>query len=572
MSDTAPVTRLPGLALTLLFCVAATTACLSSDLHVLVRPDGSGTITHTLRISRSGLDHFNPLASAQQPLRQDNSALSRLPDAARIAMQIGRSVRLVTSRGNRWPDGEGRTAVYAFDSLDGLFIDAAFPVQESTAIALHVLGMDIHQRLDTRLGFALTPGADGTVVLTVRFADQRLDPSAGPARIDTKPENSPEDLAALRALVKGARTTLTVETETPLIRTNSPYSERNRVTLFDFDIERIALGDEVDKLWGFQPASLDEIRWALHDLPGATLALDRDITLEFEGRPRQGAAPAQPLPDTEIYLAPLTTAANGAIAVGPPVNITNSPGYDNQPSFDPAGGAIFFTSVRGGPSNATDIYRYDIARRSTSRVTSTPESEYSPTVMPGGRRLSVVRVEPDGTQRLWSFTLDGRDPGLVLTGIKPVGYHVWAGDQSVALFVLGSPPTLQLADTRTGSADVIARDVGRSLQPIPSGGVSFVQRRTNAAGAPLLTVMQLDPAARSATPLIDVMSGESEPYLAWLPDGALLVAHGDALYSWRAGQPGWRLVADLAGLGLRGVTRLAVSPRGDHLAMVGRSR
>ena len=44
----------------------------------------------------------------------------------------------------------------------------------------------------------------------------------------------------------------------------------------------------------------------------------------------QAAAP--PPPDTEIFLAPLTLRA-GAPVVGPPVNITNSPGYDNQPSF-----------------------------------------------------------------------------------------------------------------------------------------------------------------------------------------------------------------------------------------------
>jgi len=49
--------------------------------------------------------------------------------------------------------------------------------------------------------------------------------------------------------------------------------------------------------------------------------------------------------------------ANGA-AVGAAVNITNNAGYDNQPSFAPDGGSLFFTSIRGGAT--TDIYRYDI--------------------------------------------------------------------------------------------------------------------------------------------------------------------------------------------------------------------
>ena len=40
------------------------------------------------------------------------------------------------------------------------------------------------------------------------------------------------------------------------------------------------------------------------------------------------------------------------------MNITRSPGYDNQPSFTPDGAAILFTSNRGGTQ--TDIYRYDV--------------------------------------------------------------------------------------------------------------------------------------------------------------------------------------------------------------------
>jgi hypothetical protein len=44
-------------------------------------------------------------------------------------------------------------------------------------------------------------------------------------------------------------------------------------------------------------------------------------------------------------------------------------------------------------------------------------------------------------------------PGaVILERIKPVGYHTWANDTLLALFVLGSPNTLQLASTTTGAA------------------------------------------------------------------------------------------------------------------------
>ena len=285
--------------------------------------------------------------------------------------------------------------------------------------------------------------------------------------------------------------------------------------------------------------------------------------------------PAAAPPDTEILLAPLSPGASAP--VGPPVNITNSPGYDNQPAFTPDGSGILFTSIRGGGTQ-TDIYRYDVASGETRRVTSTPESEYSPTVTPDGAHISVIRVEADGTQRLWRFTIDGRAPELVLTNIKPVGYHAWADDHTLALFVLGSPATLQLADTSTGNAVVLVKGIGRSIQRIPGGGtISFVERTGGTApGDATLSIRELDPKTKRITPLVDAVSGAREADCAWTPDGMLVMAEKDVLYGWRrgqtaaagSGQGGWRTLTDLAALGLHGVTRIAISPHGDRIAFV----
>ncbi len=62
--------------------------------------------------------------------------------------------------------------------------------------------------------------------------------------------------------------------------------------------------------------------------------------------------------------------------------------------------------------------------------------------------------------------------------------------------------------------------------------------------------------------------GATEADTAWMPDGRLLMAHKDVLFSWKPGDGDWTRVADLDRLGLRGVTRLAVSPTGDRLAIV----
>lgn len=310
----------------------------------------------------------------------------------------------------------------------------------------------------------------------------------------------------------------------------------------------------------------------------------------------QPPAPAAAPPNTEIFLAALTM-TNGTLIVGTPANITNSPGYDNQPAFTPDGRSILFSSVRSAATAAssaaaslpvvpataaaipaTDIYRYDIVSKQIARVTATPEGEFSPTVMPDGRRISVIRVEADGTQRLWSFTTDGQGPALVLADVKPVGYHAWIDDHTLALFVLGNrgePATLHVADTKTGKSEVIARDIGTSVKRMPSGAVSFVQREPRAgATAAAATVRQLTVTAtdRQVSTLVRPVTGASQPDLAWMPDGTVLMAHDGTLYRWRAGDADWTTVANLEALGLRGVTRMAVSPGGEMIAIVGQSR
>ncbi|MGH7541284.1 MAG: TolB family protein, partial [Gemmatimonadota bacterium] len=264
-------------------------------------------------------------------------------------------------------------------------------------------------------------------------------------------------------------------------------------------------------------------------------------------------------PDTDIWIADLER-RDGALALGVASNLTAREGYDNQPSFTPDGGSLLYTSRR---EDQTDTYRLDLATGRIEPVTSTPESEYSPTVMPGGDRFSAVRVEADSTQRLWSFDLDGTDPRLVLSDVAPVGYHAWVDAGRVVLFVLGSPPALHLAELRTGATRVVAEAVGRSLQPIPGrAAVSFVDR-----SAEPWWIAELDATTGEVRRIVETLEGSEDH--AWTPDGLLLMGRESGIYAFDpAGGAGWRQLAALRDAGVDAITRLAVSPDGRRLAWV----
>lgn len=260
---------------------------------------------------------------------------------------------------------------------------------------------------------------------------------------------------------------------------------------------------------------------------------------------------------TDIFLAPVTM-QGGRPVIGAPVNITNLPGYDNQPSFMPDSRSILFTSNRDG--GQTDIYRYDLASKTTTRITSTPESEYSATVMPGGKRFSVIRVEKDSTQRLWSFVLDGTDPRVILPALKPVGYHAWLDEDRLALFVLGRPNALVYGNVKSQKCDTLARGIGRSLARLPtSPGFSFTQLVDSAQ-----RVRTLSGSGGTPRDVVSLPRGAQD--LAWMSDGTLLTGSGTKVLSWQSGAIAWATAGELTGL--RDITRLAVSPDGRWLAIV----
>jgi dipeptidyl aminopeptidase/acylaminoacyl peptidase len=270
-------------------------------------------------------------------------------------------------------------------------------------------------------------------------------------------------------------------------------------------------------------------------------------------------AEAQQRPTSEIFLAPFSV-KDGTPVVGKPVNVTVHAGYNNQPSFTPDGRAMLFTSDRDG--GQTDIYRLDVASRVISRVTSTPESEYSATVMPDGKRMSVIRVEADGTQRLWSFAMDGTDPRLVIDALKPVGYHAWVDANTIVTFVLGSPNALAHTDIKTQKSDTLARDIGRSLLPLPQkGGFSFTQRVDSSSVA-----KTMEWPSKATRDLVAMPKGAQD--LAWAGRGMLLTATGTKLWSWRSGATGWTEVGDYASAGMADLSRLAISPDGKWIAIV----
>lgn len=277
--------------------------------------------------------------------------------------------------------------------------------------------------------------------------------------------------------------------------------------------------------------------------------------------------PPAPMAATDIYLLPLTDGL-ASLKSAKPSPISIAPGYDNQPMFSADGRRIVFAANRDGKQ--VDIFVFERAGHHVSQLTETAENENSPTFLPAGigepGGFSVVRTEPDRAQRLWRFDAQGHHPELVLTDVKPVGYHAWVDAERVALFVLGQPATLQIANVRIGTAEIAADGIGRSLHHIPgTRSVSFVHREASGQ----FWVTEIEIPSKQMTRVVKAVDGSTDHDMAWMPDGqTMIMSAGTKVFAWTRGAAGWTEVFDASTHQLGVVSRLAVSPTGDAIAIV----
>lgn len=147
---------------------------------------------------------------------------------------------------------------------------------------------------------------------------------------------------------------------------------------------------------------------------------------------------------------------------------------------------------------------------------------------------------------------------------QSVGYHAWGDEYTLGLFVLGNPPTFQLVNTQTGDGKILAEGVGRSMHKIPGQhAISFTTKPNDK----IWWINRLGLDSQQITRLTQTLPG-SEDY-AWLPDGSMLMGSGSKLYRWQAESPNeWQLLADFSADSLHDITRIAVSPDGQYLAVV----
>jgi hypothetical protein len=265
---------------------------------------------------------------------------------------------------------------------------------------------------------------------------------------------------------------------------------------------------------------------------------------------------------SEIYLFDLKIKKD-EISVSNPVNITNHKGYDNQPFIHPTQPVIYYASFND--DGRSDIKSYNYKTKETVSITQTQEREYSPTLTPDQQSLSCIIQRDNDAQDLGKYPLAGGDPSVIIDNMI-VGYHVWADNSHLAMFVLGTPNTLHYLRLPTKEDTVIAQNIGRSLHKIPGqSAISFVHKVSDTEWA----IKKLD-SRTMAVSTITAPLPTVEKDLTWTSDGKIIMSQGEKLFFCNPKKSKeWRPVQIKSGTEvLKKITRLAASADGKKLAVV----
>ncbi len=277
-----------------------------------------------------------------------------------------------------------------------------------------------------------------------------------------------------------------------------------------------------------------------------------------------GLSQGQDLPNTNVYLLQMEQ-VDTLLTFDSPQFLTgfNTGGYNNQPNF--VSNTELMMTVGLENSNQTDIYLFDLEKKTRLRMTKTPESEYSPHVSPENLFFSVVRVETDEghSQRLWQYPFDRKDQGRpVFKYLRGIGYYYWLDRFRVALFNVADVNYLSLGDTRDETTRHLAPNVGRSFQKSPNGRLVFVHKITEGNWV----IKAMDTNSLEVETIVPTLP-DCEDFII-LKDGSILMGKGSRLYQYHPRKDKiWREVAELKNLGIFHITRLAASSDGK-LAIV----
>jgi hypothetical protein len=268
--------------------------------------------------------------------------------------------------------------------------------------------------------------------------------------------------------------------------------------------------------------------------------------------------------DTEVWVGALDL-RDGRFVASDLKNISNHGGYDNQPSFLPDGDSLLFTTEASSLDDTglgVHAVRYDFA---TGKITPLPLARgFSPTPTADGQ---IMILRQGG---VWLH--DARGKLLrALTETKEAGYFHRFEDGSPdtwVLFMNDKDRRIVLYDPTSHALETMIKGAITAPYRVPGErAVTFVVQEKET-----LTLHRLDVDEKRVTTLATIPFPTGGHHV-WTPRKTIFIASGPEIREWDPRKPGeWPVVQRFEHPDLQGITRIAISPEFERVAIVSTAR
>lgn len=265
-------------------------------------------------------------------------------------------------------------------------------------------------------------------------------------------------------------------------------------------------------------------------------------------------------PNPEIFLFSIEK-KDGKFVFSDGKNITNNPGYDNQPSFSLDNRSILFTSNRNGKD--TNIYEYFLADGKTEQITTSEDNEYTAKDL-DGKTINFIREGSGQVMTIFKYDRQTKQESPALKIKEPVAYYAFNSKGDALVWIRYAYFIHWVNSEKNINRFVTDYAQPSTPQIIPkTDNFSFMKRLPNDE----LWINEFNPTNQAVRPIVQTKDGKLT--YCWMDDGSLLTGSGTKLFRFdENGEKKWIEIADLASFGIKDIGRLAVSPDGKYMALV----
>jgi hypothetical protein len=267
--------------------------------------------------------------------------------------------------------------------------------------------------------------------------------------------------------------------------------------------------------------------------------------------------------DSEIFLLDIKFKQD-KIEISNVKKISNNKGYNNQPIFV-SNDKILFTSER---NLQNDIVQYDSSENSLKYLTNTLTSEYSP-IRYKKNKVTAVSLDKKGEQYLRIYNVKDNTFKIPFTD-KIVGYYNYSKkikNQIISSVLENNELVLYTSNLKTKEHTYIDNNTGRSIHNIPKNKfgeekISYISKKDS-----IWNINYVDLSSYKTKTITTTLNNNED--ICWFKDGSILTSNKNNLYIFNSKlSKDWKLLCSLEEYGITNISRIAINPNNDKLALV----